>query len=96
MELDPAGWPQLPTVGSRIQFHGGDITLTVLGVCTVVRADHVRNAAGNPGGRVTLQTAEGELISVPLSQLRQHAELLSDGLQTLENEAAARWAKQHG
>jgi hypothetical protein len=80
MELDPAGWPQLPIVGSQIQFCDGGISLTVLGVCTVVRADHVRNAAGKPGGRVTLQTTKGELISVPLTQLRQHAELLSDGL----------------
>src|SRR5262249_21747244 len=74
MDLDATGWPRLPTVGSRIEFHGGDIVLQALGVCTIVRADHVRNAAGKPGGRVTIRTERGELVEVTLSQVRSHAD----------------------
>lgn len=96
MDLDSTGWPELPTAGSRIRFINGEITLTILGECTVVRADHVRNAAGKPGGRVILRSARGEFVSVTLSQLRTHAELISDGLDELKNEAARRWAEEHG
>ena len=62
----------------------------------MVRADHVTNATGKPGGRVLLRTDRGEVVSVTLSQLRTHAELLTDGLQELELEAAKRWAEKHG
>lgn len=96
MDLESTGWPELPTVGSRVEFQGGEIVLQCVGVCTVVRADHVRNATGKPGGRVTLRTSRGELVQVTLSQLRSHAVLLEDGLQALEAEAARRLAERHG
>jgi hypothetical protein len=96
MDLDATGWPQLPTVGSRIEFHGGDIVLQTLGVCTIVRTDHVCNAAGKPGGRVTIQTDRGEMVDVSLSQVRSHAVLIADGLQQLKLEAQMRWAREHG
>lgn len=83
MDRDATGWPQLPTVGSRIEFHGGGVMLQALGVCTVVRADHVSNAAGRPGGRVTLQPARGEMVQVLLSQVREHAVLIEEGLTQL-------------
>lgn len=73
MDLDATGWPQLPRLGSRIEFHGGAVHLQILGICTIVRADHVRNATGKPGGRITIQTDRGELVEVPLSQIRSHA-----------------------
>ena len=96
MDLDATGWPQLPTVGSRIEFHGGGVMLQILGTCTVVRANHVRNATGRPGGRVTLQTDRGERVQVTLSQVRDHAALVEDGLARLESEAQRRWAAEHG
>ena len=96
MDLESKGWPELPTVGSRIEFRGGDIVLQVLGACTVVRADHVRNAVGRPGGRVILQTDKGELVSVTLSNIRNHAVLIEDGLSRLNLEAQVRWAAEHG
>ena len=96
MDLDGSGWPQLPTVGSRVELRGGGVGLQVAGVCTVVRADHVRNAAGKPGGRITLRTVRGEEFQVTLSQLRQHAVLLEDGQAVLEADLARRWAEEHG
>jgi hypothetical protein len=96
MELDSNGWPQLPSVGSKVKFGSGDIVLQVCGTCIVVRADHVRNAAGRPGGRVTLKTDREELIRVTLSQLREHANLVEDGLEQLEREARRRWAERNG
>jgi hypothetical protein len=78
MDLDATGWPELPPVGAKIEFHGGDIVLQSLGVCTIVRADHVRNAAGKPGGRVTIQTDRGEMVGVTLSQIRNYAEMIAD------------------
>lgn len=96
MDLDNTGWPQLPRVGSKIEFRGGDITLQVVGACTILRADHIPNAARRPGGRVTLKTERGEVFTVTLSQLRDHAVLLQDGLAQLELEHAARWAADHG
>ena len=80
MNLDATNWPELPHVGSKVKFCGGGVVLAALGICTIIRADHVRNATGKPGGRIVLQTPEGEHVSVTLSQLREHAELLEDGL----------------
>lgn len=96
MDLEATGWPQLPAVGSEIEFTGGGVSLQVAGVCTVVRADHVRNAAGKPGGRITLRTARGHQFQVPLSQLREHAVPLADGLAASEAEGEARRARDHG
>jgi hypothetical protein len=98
MNLDATGWPQLPTVGSKIEFRGGDILLQVLGVCTIIRADHACNATGKPGGQVTIQTDRGELVEVTLSQVRSHADLVADGLQSLKFEAnlkaQAKWLRE--
>ena len=96
MDLDATGWPELPTVGSKVEFFGGGILLQALGECTVVRADHVCNATGKPGGRVTLQRTNGELIEVRLSQVREHAKLIVDGLWLRELQAKAEWAAEHG
>jgi hypothetical protein len=35
-------------------------------------------------------------VRVNLSQLREHAELVADGLTELEREAKMRWAMEHG
>ena len=96
MDLDATGWPQLPTVGSRIEFRGGGIELQVIGACTIVRTDHVCNAVGKPGGRVTVKTDRGEMVEVTLSQVRDHAVLIADGLEQLKREAQIKWAREHG
>jgi hypothetical protein len=92
MDLDNTGWPQLPTVGSKIKFRGGGVMLQVLGTCTVVRADHVRSDTGKPGGRVIVQTERGELEQVSLSHVREHGVLIVDGLERQEMEAQIKWA----
>ncbi len=92
MDLDRTGWPQLPTVGSRIKFSGGGVMLHMLGICTVVRADHVRDDSGKPTGRVTVRTEQGELEQVALGQIRQHGVLVADGLALLELEVQAKWS----
>ena len=76
MELDVTGWPQLPPVGLKIKFCSGDVVNQCAGVCTIVRADHVTNASGKPGGRVVLRTRRGEEFAVPLSQVRSHARIV--------------------
>ncbi|MGL6196891.1 MAG: hypothetical protein ACRC2T_18920 [Thermoguttaceae bacterium] len=52
MELETTGWPELPHVGTKITYHEGCIHY---GVCKIVRADHVPNAAGKPGGKVYIE-----------------------------------------
>jgi hypothetical protein len=80
MELETTGWPQLPTVGARIRFVGGTVVDQSMGECIIVRADHITNAVGKPAGRIWLQADRGELFEVTLSKLRNHAELIIDGL----------------
>ncbi|MHB8861742.1 MAG: hypothetical protein ACYC6N_05005 [Pirellulaceae bacterium] len=92
MDLDSTGWPQLPTVGSKIEFRSGGLS----GVCTIVRADHVCNAVGKPGARLWLQTERGDLVGVTLSQVRQHAVLIEDGLARLDLEIRTRLVQKHG
>ncbi|MDR1963411.1 MAG: hypothetical protein LBQ50_06505 [Planctomycetaceae bacterium] len=82
MDLDVTGWPELPRVGLKIKFYGGDILYQCSGVCTIVRSEHTRNAAGKPGGRVWLRTSDGEVFSVPLSQVRNHAEVVGNDQET--------------
>jgi hypothetical protein len=78
MELDAIGWPELPHVGSKIEFRGGGVVPSTSGVCTVVRANRACNAAGRPASRVTLKDALGEIRDVSLNQLRRRAELAED------------------
>lgn len=47
--------------------------LQCLGICTIISAEHVRNAAGKPGGRVGLRLDDGKLVSVRLSDVRNYA-----------------------
>ena len=84
LDLDKTGWPQLPTVGSRIRFVGGSVILSIIGECVIVRAEHARNAAGRPGGNVTVRTDRGEHVKVGLSVVREHAELVQDGVEGIE------------
>jgi hypothetical protein len=87
MDLESNGWPELPHVGSVIEFRGGEVWLRCLGKCVIVRADHVTNAVGKPGGRVMLQLQNGKHCEVTLSQVRAHGVLIEDGLEKLELEA---------
>ncbi|MBL8824438.1 MAG: hypothetical protein JNJ77_17760 [Planctomycetia bacterium] len=96
MDLDSTGWPELPRVGSLIKFHGGGVLLQCLGKCEVIRADHVTNAVGKPGGRITLQMENGEVFDVTLSQVREHAELIEDGLEKIHLQAAIQVAAKYG
>ena len=77
MKLDKTGWPQLPNAGTKIVFTDGLLWLKEMGVCTVIRAEHCRNA-GKPGGNVWLETEYGEIAKVNLSQIRNYAEEVND------------------
>ena len=108
MDLDSDGWPQLPSVETKVQFTGGTVKtfaghfdLLTVGVCTVIRADHVRSAVGKPGGRVTVQRESGGVafgppFDVPLSVFRTHAELLENGLTERDAEMLKWMAIHHG
>lgn len=96
MELDKYGWPQLPSVGSRIRFCGGSVLLQTMEECVIIRADHACNAAGSPGGNVTVQAENGDCVRVGLSDVRDHAELVQDGVEAINLERAMQWARKYG